>query len=222
MDNAFDASARQTMNSAMVPPRTPAEQLKAAALALFAQRGVDAVTVRQIAEAAGQKNHAAVGYHFGSKDELVRQVIIHGARLIDDLRNNLLDDMEARGGPHTLFDVADCLVRSSLPAADPPWSDCYNRFVVSLQLSNRRLFMDAMEGRWNSGYQRCLAHARRLRPDVAPDLMNQRLVFMGAALGGILSAREGELADKSRPHPTWTAPETLDRVAHALAAILAG
>ncbi len=214
------------MNSVMVtairPPSASAEQLKAVALSLFSQHGIDGVTVRQIAEAAGQKNHAAVGYHFGSKEALVRQVIIHGARLIDDLRNEMLDAMEAEGGPHSLFDVTNCLVRSSLPDVAPPWGDCYNRFVVILQLSNRRLFIDTVEGRWNSGYQRCLAHARRLCPDVPAGVMNQRLVFMGTALGGILSAREGELADQSRPHPTWQAPETLDKVAKALAAILAG
>ena len=63
------------MDQPVTPPRSEAaEQLKAVALKLFAERGVDGVTVRQIAEAAGQKNHAAVTYHFGTKDALVRQL----------------------------------------------------------------------------------------------------------------------------------------------------
>jgi AcrR family transcriptional regulator len=200
----------------------PADMLKEAALRLFAEHGIDGVTVRQIAEGAGQKNHAAVGYHFGSKDALVRAVIAHGARLIDTLRNTMLDEMDARGGPASLLDITDLLVRSSLLPANPPWSDCYNRFVVVLQLSNRQMFMDALEGRWNSGYLRCLDHIRRLLAHLPATLVNQRLLFMGAALGGILSARERELADTSRPHPTWTDPLTLDRAAQALAAILEG
>lgn len=198
----------------------PAEMLKEAALRLFAEHGVEGVTVRQIAELAGQKNHAAVGYHFGSKDALVRAVIAHGARLIDELRNRELDALEAQGGPRSLLDVTRLLVQTSLLPAAPPWSDCYNRFVVVLQLSNRQLFMDALEGRWNSGYQRCLDHARRLLASLPPASITQRLVFMGASLGGILSARESELADTSRPHPTWTDPATLDAVAVALAAVL--
>ncbi|NML92279.1 TetR/AcrR family transcriptional regulator [Novosphingobium olei] len=198
----------------------PAEMLKEAALRLFAEHGVEGVTVRQIAELAGQKNHAAVGYHFGSKEALVRAVIAHGARLIDELRNHHLDQLEARGGPETLFDVTRLLVQTSLLPANSPWSDCYNRFVVVLQLSNRQLFMDALEGRWNSGYLRCLDHVRRLLAPMPPAMVNQRLLFMGSSLGGILSARESQLADTSRPHPTWTDPATLDAVAAALAAIL--
>jgi AcrR family transcriptional regulator len=196
------------------------ETLKAVALHLFAEHGVDAVSVRQIAEAAGQKNHAAVGYHFGSKEDLVHAVVVHGARLIDELRNRLLDEIEAGGGPRSLVDVTRCLVRSSLPDAPPPWSECYNRFVTVLALSNRKLFMDALQGRWNSGYLRCLDHIRGLLPDVAPAEVSQRLVLLGAAMGGVLSSSESQLADLSRPHPTWTDDATLDHAARALAGLL--
>lgn len=196
------------------------ETIMDAGLRLFARRGIDGVTVRQIAEAAGQKNHGALVYHFGSKEDLVRAVIAHGARLIDDLRCTMLDEAEASGGPHSVLDVVRLLVYSSLPSASPPWSDCYNQFVVTLQLTNRALFMDALDGRWNAGYLRCLDHIRRLKPDVPPAELNLRLMFMGAALGGILAAREQELSDTSRPHPTWRNPDTLDHVARALAAML--
>ena len=196
------------------------ERLKAVALTLFAERGVDGVTVRQIAEAAGQKNHAAVGYHFGSKEALVRAIVVHGARLIDDLRNRMLDRLEARGGPASVLDVTDVLVRSSLVPENPPWSACYNRFVVMVELTNHALFMDALEGKWNSGYLRCQDHVRRLLADVPTRQVNQRLVFMGAAMAGIISGRERELADTTRDHPMWKSDRTLDRIARALAAIL--
>lgn len=196
------------------------ETIKDAALRLFADRGIDGVTVRQIAEAAGQKNHAAVGYHFGSKEELVRAVIVHGARLIDALRGDMLDQAERFGGPHSVLDVVRLLVESSLPSASPPWSDCYNQFFVTLQLTKRTLVMDALDGRWNASYLRCLDHIRRLLPDVPPATLNQRFLFMGAALGGILASREQALADTSRPHPTWRDPHTLDHASRALAAML--
>jgi AcrR family transcriptional regulator len=42
---------------------------------LFAERGIHAVSGRQISEAAGQGNNAAVSYHFGDKADLVRAIV---------------------------------------------------------------------------------------------------------------------------------------------------
>lgn len=197
-----------------------ADIIKAAALQLFALRGIDGVTVRQIAEAAGQKNHAAVGYHFGTKEELVRELIVDGAKLIDDQRNAWLDAAEANGGPHSVLEVMEGLVRTSLNPHPPACGEAYNRFVVMLGLTHRELFMDALGGRWNRGYLRCQDHIRRLSPDVTAGLMNRRLLFMGAALGGILAGRERELADQSRSHLMWNAPETIQDIACSLAAMI--
>ena len=197
-------------------------QLKAVALKLFAERGIDGVSVRQIAEAAGQKNHAAITYHFGSKDALIRELIVDGARTIDERRNAALDRANASGGPVTIVEVMEILVDTSVDPDPPPWGECYNRFVVGLQLSNRPLFMEAVDGQWNSGYQRCLDEVRRLLPDMPAELLNQRLVFMGGAIGGILAGRETELADLSREHPMWSDPQTLGRIASALASIIDG
>jgi AcrR family transcriptional regulator len=197
-----------------------ADTLKAAALKLFAERGIDGVTVRQIAEAAGQKNHAAVGYHFGSKEELVRELIVDGARLIDDQRNAWLDAAEAQGGPHSVLETVEGLLRTSLNPHPPEGGEAYNRFVVMLGLTHRKLFMSALEDRWNRGYLRALDHIRRLHPDLPASLMNQRLMFMGAALGGILASRERELADQSRPHPMWSSDSILHEIARSLAAMI--
>jgi len=42
---------------------------------LFAEHGISSVSNRQIGAAAGQGNTSAVGYHFGSRDELIRALI---------------------------------------------------------------------------------------------------------------------------------------------------
>jgi AcrR family transcriptional regulator len=42
---------------------------------LFAEHGITSVSNRQIGAAAGQGNTSAVGYHFGSKGELIRALI---------------------------------------------------------------------------------------------------------------------------------------------------
>ena len=49
-------------------------QLMVAAEKLFGQRGIENVSLREIAAAAGHANTSAVQYHFGSKESLVQAV----------------------------------------------------------------------------------------------------------------------------------------------------
>ena len=83
-------------------PRAASEetrnQIKAAAQMLFARHGIDAVTVQQIVDAAGQRNNAALYYHFRTKEELIRQIVVDGAAVLDARRHQMLDDLEKRGG----------------------------------------------------------------------------------------------------------------------------
>ncbi len=50
------------------------EAVRQAATDLFAERGADAVTVREVADRAGV-NHALIHRHFGTKEELLRVVL---------------------------------------------------------------------------------------------------------------------------------------------------
>lgn len=58
----------------------------AAAEALVAERGVTDVTVAQITDAAGQRNAAAVHYHFGGRDGLLDAVLERHHTEIDQHR----------------------------------------------------------------------------------------------------------------------------------------
>ena len=202
------------------PRNEAAQHLKRVARRLFAERGVDGVTVREIAEAAGQKNHGAVTYYFGSKEALVRELVADGARLIDARRIAMLDQMEAKGGPVSVRQVADAMIYPSVALEDDGGEDSYTRFIVMLEMTHHAVFMDALENRWNSGYQRCLAHLRRLMPPMPAATKNQRFVFMGALLGSVLAAREGALAGPSRSHPTWNSDRALAHLAESVTAML--
>jgi AcrR family transcriptional regulator len=60
---------------------------------LFAEHGVFAVSNRQISEAAGQGNNAAVGYHFGTKTDLVRAIARRHTDQIEQLRIRMLAEL---------------------------------------------------------------------------------------------------------------------------------
>jgi AcrR family transcriptional regulator len=61
-----------------------------AAERLFAQHGIAGVPLRQINQAANQKNIAATHYHFGSKEGLVHAVLQHRWARLDQRREELL------------------------------------------------------------------------------------------------------------------------------------
>src|SRR6201984_3581432 len=107
-------------------PRAASEEtknhIKAAAQMLFARHGVAAVTVQQIVDAAGQRNNAAVYYHFRTKEELIREMVIDGAAVLDARRRKMLNDMGKQGGPASVREVMLVLVMPVIePAEDERW-----------------------------------------------------------------------------------------------------
>lgn len=70
-----------------------------AAEQLFAEHGIAAVPLRDIGISAGQKNHAAVQYHFGDRESLVREIIAYRATLSEQLRVEMFADLVSRGQP---------------------------------------------------------------------------------------------------------------------------
>ncbi|MBY6687823.1 helix-turn-helix transcriptional regulator [Rhodococcus sp. BP-149] len=66
------------------------ESILTTAERLFAENGVLSVSNRQISEAAGQGNNAAVGYHFGTKIDLVKAIIDRHTVAIDAGRTELV------------------------------------------------------------------------------------------------------------------------------------
>jgi AcrR family transcriptional regulator len=88
------------------------ERILTAAELLFAQRGFDGASLRQLTAAAGV-NLAAVNYHFGSKDRLVEEVF---RRRLDTLNAHRLAALSkvAGRGETTLEDVLDAFIRPAL------------------------------------------------------------------------------------------------------------
>src|SRR3954453_6027992 len=98
------------------------ELILTAAERLFAEYGVLAVSNRQVSEAAGQGNNTAVGYHFGTKADLVRAIARRHSAPIEETRRRKLAEI---GDSEDGRDWISCRIR---PVAEhlaatgsPPW-----------------------------------------------------------------------------------------------------
>jgi len=103
-----------------------------AAEKLFAQHGIEGVSLRQIGLAAGSLNTNVVGYHFGSKEALIEAIYHHRLPLIDGRRAELLREADAAG----LGDNCQTLLQAMwLPLMEQKSSGnlhTYARFLASI------------------------------------------------------------------------------------------
>lgn len=107
------------------------ELILTAAERLFAEQGVFAISNRQVSEAAGQGNNAAVGYHFGTKTDLVLAIVNKHSLQVEEARARMLEETEE------LTDIRawiSCLVLPSTQhmaqLGTPSW---YARFNAQVQ-----------------------------------------------------------------------------------------
>jgi AcrR family transcriptional regulator len=60
---------------------------------LFANRGIEAVTLKEIQQAAGQANSSVIRYHFGSRDGLIRALVSYRQASLAANRQEMLAAM---------------------------------------------------------------------------------------------------------------------------------
>ena len=147
---------------------------------LIADRGESAVSLRAITEAAGT-NVAAVSYHFGSKDSLVREAI-EGS--VDRLVQDQVEGLRALESP-TVDQIAAAwcgpVVRAV--AASPCPDQVYMRVVgrtLSTCSEERRSQVAAPSLQADIELMSALSAAR-------PDLDDAELAFRAGAAGSILN-----------------------------------
>jgi AcrR family transcriptional regulator len=87
------------------------DRLIRAAEKLFAERGIAAVSLREINREAGAKNAVAVQYHFGDRDGLLRAVLHKHWPAVEARRHALLDEYEADPDGGGVRSLTACLVR---------------------------------------------------------------------------------------------------------------
>jgi len=101
------------------------EELIRAAERLFASRGIDGVSLREITRAAGQRNTSALQYHFGDRPTLLQAVIDKHRADTEPRRHALLDQCETESGGDLRALAAALVLPLAAKLADPDGGRAY-------------------------------------------------------------------------------------------------
>ncbi|WP_018179392.1 TetR/AcrR family transcriptional regulator [Jongsikchunia kroppenstedtii] len=119
------------------------DRLLAAAEDLYAARGVDGVSLREIQRASGVKNAAAMQYHFGDRAGLLTALLDRHNRDIEQRRHALLDSYEA-AGVSDIRAVAEALVLPVAAKLSDDGGDAYLRIYADLLNRRQPLLPDVL------------------------------------------------------------------------------
>lgn len=205
---------------------TSRERLKQTALELFARSGVDGVSVRDIVSTAKMRNGASLHYYFGSKENLVRELVLESAVKSDARRHEHLQRLAERGGPQSLEDVVAVLIAGEIepdPSRGPAGAHGlgHMRFILSLQINNRPVLMQAIAGTdVRVAYRHCIALARGFLPGLSNPVFRRRVVLMYTYITAALASREAALAGPAEGRGLWDEADFVDELIATTCALL--
>jgi AcrR family transcriptional regulator len=150
---------------------------------LFGERGFDAVSLRHIIAQAGV-NLAAVHYHFGSKEDLLDQVVLRKVGPVNEARLALLDEAENRadGAPVPVESVlrAFLIPTTEVSRQNPEFVKVMGRVVAEGHIERiAAQHFRPLVGRFVSALEKSL-------PDLSREEIGWRVYFMFGAISRAL------------------------------------
>jgi len=178
--------------AARIPARDRSEsgtdsRILDSAIALFAERGFNEVSVRDIAEHA-KANPAAISYYFGAKEQLIKQAIRAVVGPLNEKRLAALDALEASGRKPSLEDVVRAMVEPTVHACmGGTGPDRHYARVLVLTFALRQPFVDeVMSEQTDKVATRVVMALQRALPGTDRTTMFWHYDFMIGALSHIL------------------------------------
>ncbi|MBA8826328.1 AcrR family transcriptional regulator [Saccharopolyspora lacisalsi] len=169
---------------------------------LFAEHGVYAVSNRHISEAAGQGNNAAVGYHFGTKAELVQAIAHRHAEPTEQLRVRMVEQV---GDTADVRDWVSCLVRPTTDhlaaLGNPTWFARFGAQVMTDPALRDIMVDEALSApslhQVLEGLDRCL-------PELPSEVQAERYDMASQLMVHMCAERERALAEGTpTPRAGW-------------------
>lgn len=149
---------------------------------LFAERGIDAVSLREITTSAGV-NIAAVHYHFGSKKAVLEELFAIRGGPIADRRLQLLSQIrrDTQGKP-VLEDVLRAFLKPALEAPADPGGAAFVLLRARLAFEQAEVRRAVIGKAFDVSNREFLRALRDALPELSADDLHWRFHFMLGAM----------------------------------------
>lgn len=182
---------------------------------LFAERGVQGTTTREITEAAEQRNVSAVSYHFGSRENLLLEILARRGGPVDRERGALRSALGPSPGAEELM---RCLVVPYTNLLHSPGGRAYLRVVAQLRGRFAAWRVDSDEAT-TENLSLVLDELERRAPG-SSEVRELRIVGMITLMTG-LTAERAQLLDRGG-RPRLTSAEFTQALVEMCTAVIHG
>jgi AcrR family transcriptional regulator len=178
------------------------EQIICAAELLFAERGLYAVSLREINVAAGQRNTAALHYHFNGRAGVIDAIGAKHLPRIDARQHELLVEVQERGEEDNLRALVDAVLRPQteyiqLGPSERAWMKISAAWMGQPKLSSGQLNHAGTA----SGRELRRRWVHKLREQMPPALARERVLITYSAALHILADRANLIDSKDTRRP---------------------
>lgn len=205
---------------------TTRESIMDVAERLFAEQGIGATSLRSIMEAA-DVNAAAIGYHFGSKEDLIQEILKRRLGPLNQERLKLLDAIEANSGktpiPPGLILEAFIAPALRLASDKSRGGSDFIRFLGRLYGEVGKESQKLLQEHFGELLRRFFVALKRSVPGITEKTFTWNFYFMVGALAYTMADRSLiEAISKGRCSPNDTETAIRELVAFTAAGLLNG
>jgi AcrR family transcriptional regulator len=188
-----------------------------AAEVLIARNGIEGASLREIAAQAGQRNHHAVQYHFGSRESLVQAVFDYRMDQMEPTRGAMLAAAEAIDSLADLRTIAEIIYRPQIELIDAFGDYSYAGFLSAYLLRYQGTRFGQFGERVAPNLARTLGLLRACIGDLPEAVAQRRLVTVSFMFLNILVIHTRDGSDEGERFED-AVNDTLGQIVAALTA----
>lgn len=182
---------------------------------LFAEGGINGVSMREIAAKAGQGNHFAVQYHFGSRDGLVQAIFDYRMDQMEPMRGAMLAELEAKLCTKDAWSILEIILLPQLHI-DAGANRSYGNFLSQYLLRQEWVEFGIFGHEAPPNLRRALQLLRE-RVDYLPEVAAQRRLVNVSLMFLNLLVRHGRSEAERTPEPFESAlADTMEQIVTAM------